>query len=105
LTWILNIESYGFIRNSCAKVRLGIKEFARTAAELFKSNIEQIFQGPLKEKSKETKVNCLLLWIVYKGRKIRDTWTDLDGPDQATAKKKFQTYDRFQSHVQPRIPT
>ena len=45
----------------------------------FKSHIELIFDGPLKEKSEEVKVNYLLLWIGDKGRKIRETWTDLDG--------------------------
>ena len=50
-------------------------------------HIELIFQGLLEEKSEETKVNYLLLWIGDKGRPIRDTWTDLDGPDQATARK------------------
>ena len=33
----------------------------------FKSNVELIFSGPLKEKSEAVKVNYLLLWISDKG--------------------------------------
>ena len=72
----------------------------------FKSHVELIFDGPLKEKSEEIKVNYLLLWIGDKGREIRETWTDLDGSgsELATARKKLQTYyDRFQAHVQPKL--
>ena len=36
----------------------------------FKSHIELVFDGPLEEKSKEVKVNYLLLWIGDKGREI-----------------------------------
>jgi hypothetical protein len=45
----------------------------------FKSHVELIFDGPLKEKSEEVKFNYLLLWIGDNGREIRETWTDLDG--------------------------
>jgi hypothetical protein len=72
----------------------------------FESHVELIFDGPLKEKSEEVKVNYLLLWIGDKGREIRETWTDLDGSgsEQTMAKKKLQTYyDRYQAHVQPRL--
>ncbi|CAB4032430.1 Hypothetical predicted protein [Paramuricea clavata] len=72
----------------------------------FKSHVELIFDGSLKEKSEEVKVNYLSLWIGDKGREICETWTDLDGSgsEQATARKKLQTYyDRYQAHVQPRL--
>jgi hypothetical protein len=62
--------------------------------------------GLLKRNPKKVKVNYLLLWIGDKGREIRETWTDLDGSgsEQATARKKLQTYyDRYQAHVQPRL--
>ena len=70
----------------------------------FKSHVELIFNGPLKEKSEAVKVNYLLLWIGDKGREIRNTWTDLDEEEQTEARSKLKTYyDRFQAHVQPKL--
>ena len=70
----------------------------------FKSHVELIFNGPLKEKSEEVKVNYLLLWIGDRGREIRNTWTDLDSEDQEEERSKLKTYyDRFQAHVQPKL--
>ena len=66
----------------------------------FQHHVELIFSGPLKAKSEEEQVSYLLLWIGEQGRQIYKTWTGISDGD---AKKLKTYYDRFKSHVQPKL--
>lgn len=65
----------------------------------FVCHVNLIFQGPLKDKDEDVKVNYSLLWVGDRGRDIYNTWV-LTGDD----KKKLKVHlDRFQQHVQPKL--
>lgn len=65
----------------------------------FTCHVNLIFQGPLKEKEEDVKVNYLLLWVGDRGRDIYNTW-ELTGDDR---KKLKPHLDKFQQHVQPKL--
>ena len=64
----------------------------------FKQKCGLLFDGPLKSKSKEQRINYLLLWSGDHGLDLFNTWTDLT----ADEKKDIEEYwKRFEEHVKP----
>ena len=68
--------------------------------ESFQTHVELIFSGPLNDKEEEEKVSYLILWVGEEGHQIYKSWT---GISEADAKKLKTYYDRFKSHVQPKL--
>ena len=65
----------------------------------FKQLVDLMFNGPLKSKTEDVKVNYFLIWIGEKGRDICNTFTDIT--DLNTNKLKTY-YDNFEQYVQPK---
>ena len=65
----------------------------------FKQLVDLMFNGPLKSKTEDVKVNYFLIWIGEKGRDICNTFTDITDLNR----NKLKTYyDNVEQYVQPK---
>ena len=68
------------------------------AWQTFRTHVEFMFNGPLKSKSEEEKVNYLMIWVGDKGREIYGTWTLTNDE-----KKSLEAhYNKFKAYVEPK---
>jgi len=69
-----------------------------SAWKAFKTHVEFMFNGPLKEKDEPQRCAYLMLWVGEKGRNIFSTW-DITDEEKKVIKNYF---DRFEQYVKPR---
>ena len=64
----------------------------------FKTHVEFMFKGPLKDKPEEEQCAYLMIWVGSKGREIFATWN----MDEDKAKQLSELYPKFAEYVAPK---